>query len=59
MVFAFFMLNALFVLSIFLLQANKDLLHIKWPLGVKSNVTYDDGVKEVNTANIAKLYTIL
>lgn len=40
-VFAFFMLNALFVLVIFLLQLSKDQLHINWPLGVKANITYD------------------
>jgi len=40
-VLAFFMVNALFVLVIFLLQLSKDVLHIKWPLGVKVNITYD------------------
>ncbi|KAK0162543.1 hypothetical protein PV327_006311 [Microctonus hyperodae] len=47
-VFAFFMLNALFVLIVFLLQLNKDLLHIKWPFGVKTNITYDDSSQEVH-----------
>lgn len=41
------MLNALFVLIVFLLQLNKDLLHIKWPLGVKTNITYDESSQEV------------
>lgn len=40
-VFAFFMINALFVLIVFLLQLNKDYLHVKWPLGVKTNISYD------------------
>ena len=41
-VLAFFMVNALFVLVIFLLQLSKDVLHIKWPLGVKVNITTDN-----------------
>ena len=36
---AFFMLNALFILIVFLLQLNKDQLHINWPLGTKVNIT--------------------
>jgi len=36
---AFFMLNALFVLVIFLLQLSKDVLHLQWPFGVKANIT--------------------
>jgi len=47
-VFAFFMINALFVLIVFLLQLNKDSLHIKWPLGVKTNITYDETTQEVH-----------
>lgn len=46
-VFAFFMVNALFVLIVFLLQLNKDSLHVKWPLGVKTNITYDEVTQEV------------
>lgn len=46
-VFAFFMVNALFVLIVFLLQLNKDNIHIKWPLGVKTNITYDETTQEV------------
>ena len=49
-VFAFFMMNALFVLIVFLLQLNKDLLHVKWPFGIKTNITYDDHSQEVKTA---------
>ncbi|XP_076291294.1 hyaluronan synthase-like protein kkv isoform X1 [Lasioglossum baleicum] len=47
-VFAFFMLNALFVLIVFLLQLNKDLLHVKWPFGIKTNITYDGNTQEVH-----------
>ncbi|KAG5309753.1 CHS8 synthase, partial [Pseudoatta argentina] len=49
-VFAFFMMNALFVLIVFLLQLNKDLLHIKWPFGIKTNVTYDHTTMETRIA---------
>ena len=41
------MFNALFVLIVFLLQLNKDKLHIVWPLGVKTNITYDEVTAEV------------
>ncbi|XP_028030344.1 chitin synthase chs-2 isoform X3 [Bombyx mandarina] len=46
-VFSFFMINALFVLIVFLLQLNKDNLHIKWPFGVKTNITYDEVSQEL------------
>lgn len=50
-VFAFFMMNALFVLIVFLLQLNKDLLHVKWPFGIKTNISFNaDNFHEVNTA---------
>jgi len=48
-VFAFFMFNALFVLIVFLLQLNKDMLHVDWPLGVKTNITYIEETAEVKT----------
>ncbi|XP_047473988.1 chitin synthase chs-2-like isoform X2 [Penaeus chinensis] len=44
---AFFMLNALFVLIVFLLQLNKDELHINWPLGMKENITVNTETQEV------------
>ncbi|XP_017770728.1 PREDICTED: uncharacterized protein LOC108558345 [Nicrophorus vespilloides] len=47
-VFAFFMVNAIFVLIVFLLTLKKDYLHIKWPFGVKTNITYDDSSQEVH-----------
>lgn len=37
--FAFFMMNALFVLIVFLLQLKKDCLHIEWPIGPMVNHT--------------------
>lgn len=46
-VMAFFMLNALFVLIVFLLTLKKDLLHVKWPLNVKVNFTYKEDVTEI------------
>ncbi|XP_013772916.1 uncharacterized protein LOC106458013 [Limulus polyphemus] len=46
-VFGFLMTNALFILIVFLLQLNKNQLHIRWPLGVKSNVTYIPSTKEI------------
>nr|AGB51153.1 chitin synthase 1 variant B [Bactrocera dorsalis] len=52
-VFAFFMANALFVLIVFLLQLNKDKLHVVWPLGVKTNITY---IEETSEVHISKEY---
>lgn len=46
-VFAFFMLNALFVLVIFLLQLSKDQIHLNWPFSVKSNITFDSNNSEI------------
>ncbi|XP_050718358.1 chitin synthase chs-2-like isoform X3 [Eriocheir sinensis] len=45
--FSFFMLNALFVLIVFLLQLNKDELHIDWPLGIRENITIIPETQEV------------
>ena len=42
------MFNALFVLIVFLLQLNKDQLHVVWPLGVKTNITYVEETSEVS-----------
>lgn len=47
-VFGFFMINALFVLIVFLLQLNKDSLHVKWPISARINVTYDEVTQEVH-----------
>ena len=38
-VFFFAVFNALFVLIVFMLTLNKDILHIDWPFGVKENST--------------------
>lgn len=45
--FKFFMLNALFVLTVFLMQLNKDTLHFQWPLGLSYNITYHRDTIEV------------
>lgn len=55
-VFAFFMANALFVLIVFLLQLNKDKLHIVWPLGVKTNITYIEETSEVFIKTKTKMF---
>lgn len=57
-VFAFVMFNALFILIVFLLQLNKDQLHVIWPLGVKTNITYveDTGEVQPNIANCVSLH---
>ncbi|CAG5096672.1 Similar to Chitin synthase (Meloidogyne artiellia), partial [Cotesia congregata] len=46
--FKFFMLNALFVLTVFLMQLNKDTLHLQWPLGLSYNITYRSETIEVH-----------
>ncbi|XP_076658040.1 chitin synthase chs-2 [Halictus rubicundus] len=44
----FFTLNTLFVVSIFLLQINKDVLHFQWPFSVKYNITFDEVREEMH-----------
>ncbi|XP_047739700.1 chitin synthase chs-2 isoform X2 [Hyalella azteca] len=39
-VFSFTMINAIFIVIIFLMQANQDVLYVNWPIGVKNNITY-------------------
>jgi chitin synthase len=34
------MFNAVFVLVVMLLQANKDVLHLDWPFNIKTNITF-------------------
>ncbi|XP_029674249.1 chitin synthase chs-2-like isoform X2 [Formica exsecta] len=46
----FFMINALFVLIVFLMQLNKNILHLQWPLGSKYNITYIVKRDEVHLA---------
>ena len=46
MAFSFLMINCIWVVAIFLLQANKDVLFIIWPWGPKGpNMTYTDQVQ--------------
>ena len=40
LVYSFFMLNAIFVLVVFLLQQQKETLYVPWPFGAKANITY-------------------
>jgi len=41
-VFFFAMFNALFVLIVFMLTLNKEILYIPWPFGVKENITFTE-----------------
>jgi hypothetical protein len=52
-VFAFFMLNALFVLVILLLQLSSDQLYIQWPFGTRETITTDSS----NQVSILPVYT--
>jgi len=47
--FAFLMINAVFVILVFLLQLEKESIHINWPFGRQSNVTYQPLSTEVST----------
>ena len=40
LVYSFFMLNAIFVLVVFLLQQEKDTLYIPWHLGAKASIIF-------------------
>jgi chitin synthase len=51
-VFYFAMFNALFVLIVFMLTLNKDVLHIDWPFGIKENIT----ITEANEIIVTKEY---
>ncbi|KAI5630706.1 chitin synthase domain-containing protein [Phthorimaea operculella] len=53
MVFAFVMLNSLFVLVIFLLQLNQDQIFIRWPLGQDVTIEYEDDNNIVIRADFA------
>lgn len=37
---AFLMINAVFVILVFLLQLEKESIHIDWPFGSDTNVSY-------------------
>ena len=42
MVFSFFMLNAIFVLVVFLLQSKKEMVFIEWPIPKGYNITFTE-----------------
>merc|ERR1719348_907327 len=44
-VFSFAMFNALFVLIVFMLTLNKEILYIPWPFGVKTNITITEDAR--------------
>ncbi|XP_050482557.1 chitin synthase chs-2-like isoform X1 [Bombus huntii] len=46
--FKFFMINTLFIVAIFLLQINKDVLHVQWPFAVKYNITFINDTHEIH-----------
>ncbi|XP_053697083.1 chitin synthase chs-2-like [Sabethes cyaneus] len=46
-VFAFVMANALFVLVVFLLQLNKQDLHIQWWFNAKNTISFDESTVEI------------
>lgn len=45
--FAFVMLNSLFVLIVFLLQLNKEYLHVQWPYNAVNFIQFDVTTEEV------------
>lgn len=45
------MFNALFVLIVFLMQLNKDKIHISWPFGIKTNISFVEETGEVGLFN--------
>ena len=46
--FFFYLLNAFFVLIVFLLTLNKDRIFIEWPLGIKENIIFVEETNEVS-----------
>lgn len=46
-VFAFCMINAIFILIVFLLQLNKEQLHIEWPFNAKYEIIYNESEMEI------------
>lgn len=47
-IMAVIMINALFVLVVFLLQINKEILHVKWPWQAKNTIVYDGDKHEIS-----------
>jgi chitin synthase len=54
----FFMINALFVLIVFLMQLKKEVLHLQWPLGMKYNITYDSQKIQVKILILISLFVL-
>lgn len=46
-VFAFVMLNAMFVVVILLMQLNSDMIFIRWPWGMKDYILFNEGTNEI------------
>jgi hypothetical protein len=46
--FFFYLINAFFVLIVFLLTLNKDKIYIDWPLGIRENITFVEETNEVS-----------
>ena len=55
-VFYFAMFNALFVLIVFMLTLNKDVLHIDWPLGIKENITITEANEVSRRSHLCKYH---
>jgi len=53
------MINALFVLIVFLMQLKKEVLHLQWPLGMKYNITYDSQKRQVKILILIDLLVLL
>ncbi|XP_043255985.1 chitin synthase chs-2-like [Colletes gigas] len=49
----FFTLNIIFVVAIFLLQLNKDILHIQWPFAILYNITC---IQDMDEVHVSKQY---
>lgn len=58
MVMTFFALNTLFVLVVFLMTLQKDILHLDWPFNPKINFTYT-GTTNQNEIVVTKTYLAL
>jgi chitin synthase len=49
MVFSFLMINSIWVITIFLMQENKDILYVEWPWGAKGpNISFADTDNVIN-----------
>ncbi len=57
--FAYFMINALFLVIVFSLQLNKDKIHVGWNLGFRENITIIAHINEsVSLEPIEIIFTI-